>query len=50
MRTPSEIEKIEIAFQRVLDHISIQPHETGIETVLKMLIEQMQKIRAEWPT
>lgn len=43
----SDLEKVEMAIRNVLAHIAIQPHETGIETVLKMLADEIEKLRHE---
>jgi len=41
----TDLEKVETAIRSVLAHISIQPHETGVEMVLKLLADELEKIR-----
>jgi hypothetical protein len=43
----TDFDKMQLAFQRVLDHIKIQPHETCVEWLLQLLIEEMETIKKE---
>jgi hypothetical protein len=40
----TDLERMELAMRRVLDHIKIQPHETGIEGVLLLLIDELKEM------
>ncbi len=43
----ADYEEIEQAIRRVLAHIRIQPHETGIETILQMLADELSEVVAK---
>jgi hypothetical protein len=38
----TDLEKMELAMRRVLDHIKIQPHETGVETALQLIVDELK--------
>jgi len=43
----TDLERMELALRRTLSHITVQPHETGVEGMLHILIEQLQQMAAE---
>lgn len=39
----TDLEKIELAIRRTVDHLKIQPHETSIEAALALLADQIAR-------
>jgi len=46
-RLMSDLEKVELAIQRVVSHLNIQPHETGVEAALRMLANEIATMLEE---